>query len=105
MNMMMQYSIFIICVLGPYIGAINIVEAWQECCSASDFCCTTPTGSEMGYFINRGRQKYKCLLVAISKEISLLLMIVQLVGHMMVTSVRSYLRHGIGEKTETRPRF
>lgn len=50
MNMMMQYSIFIICVLGPYIGAINIVEAWQECCSASDFCCTTPTGSDNGVF-------------------------------------------------------
>ena len=34
----------------PFIIAINIVEAWQECCSASDFCCTRPKGSDNGVF-------------------------------------------------------
>ena len=34
----------------PYIIAINIVEAWQECCFASDYCCTRPKGSDNGVF-------------------------------------------------------
>ena len=35
-----------------YIIAINIVKAWEECCFASDYCCTTPKGSDTGEFHN-----------------------------------------------------
>ena len=35
-----------ICILVPFIISIILIGVYgQECCSASDFCCTTPTGS------------------------------------------------------------